>query len=103
MSFRLLPVSLIDVYRTVVFPDRFGKEMGAVILGDKVQVRNMGWKKGGSEGREAWVTDGAGRKPTNKVGIVRTRILEIPPPQLSSEALQPIDHGRITLQRNILF
>jgi len=38
---------LILVYRPVVFPDRLGKEMGAIVLGNKVQVFHLGWKKGG--------------------------------------------------------
>ena len=38
---------LILVYRPVVFPDRLGKEMGAIVLGNKIQVFHLGWKKGG--------------------------------------------------------
>lgn len=69
-----------------------GKEMGSVIFGGKVEIRDWGRIESGLKRRESRMADRSGGQSWNAIGVVGAAALKILSGQSSSEALQSIDH-----------
>jgi hypothetical protein len=83
-----------------MFFDVRRKKMGSVIFGDEVEIGDRSRADSCQKGVFARITDGSGRKPLNEIGIVRCWPLQICLGQISVKTFNPVDHRRVTLERD---
>ena len=86
-------IVLFDVRRKIVRP---------VILGDEIEVGNRGWADGSQKGFSARITDRGGGKSGKQIGVIRSGPHQIFFGQISIKISYSIDHGGITLERDLL-
>ena len=76
--------------------------MGAISLGNKIEVVRFGWGEDGLNSRESWVGNWARRQAGKKISVVRRGRTQMTAGQVPVKVRNAVDDGRITLERHIL-
>ena len=86
-----------------MFFDVRRKEVGPIIFGDEIEVRNGSRVDRSQKGVFAWVTDRGGGKSRNEISVIRSGSHQIFFGQIPIKIFNSIDDGRIALKGNLLF
>jgi hypothetical protein len=77
--------------------------MGPVILRNEVEIRDRGRMEGSKNGFFPGVADGGGRKTVPEISIIRSGSQQIFFGQIPVKIFNSINHGGVTLKRDLLF
>ncbi len=92
---------LILPYSPVVVLDIRREVMGPIIFRDKVEIRDRRRMEGRKNGLFPGVADRGKRKAGSEISIIRSRSQQIFFGQVPIKIFDPIDHGRVTLKRDL--
>ena len=79
------------------------KIMGPVIFRDEVEVGNRSGVEGSKNGIFSRVTDRCGGEPNKEVSVIGSGLQQMFFRQVSIKIFNSIDHGGVTLKRDLLF
>jgi len=75
--------------------------MGPIILRDKVEIGDRSWMEGSKNGLFPGVADRGGRQAESEISVIRSGSQQVFFGQIPVKIFDPIDHGRVTLKRDL--
>jgi hypothetical protein len=77
------------------------EKVGPIVFRDEIKIGNRSGVKGGKDGILPRITDGCGRKPGEKIGVVRSWLQQMLSGQISIKILNSVNDGGITLESDL--